>query len=790
MNWNPLTWFRRSNSPTFAAHPSSPLMGSIFNLGQTVAGVHVNAHTAMQSSAWWSGIRLLSDSVALLPCRLMQDTERESKPAKGHPASRIMTSPSPVMTRFDFYRTAMTHVLSRGNFYAEILLEQGSRRPARLAIMNPDDMQVSWSPSGDEKVYKAISSGAEWRQSQVFHVPGLGFDGLVGYNVVEFARQSLALDLAVEQYGASWFGSGGRPNATLKYTGPQMKPEVAERVRADWKRIHSAGSHEVALLQDGMDVILHDNDPSKSQATETRKFQILVVARFLRIPPHLLYALESGAPDIAQMGDEFVTYSLSPWLTAFEEEADRKILTEADQASFHHEFDECRFLRGDAIKRGAKNVADVNAGLRTVAEIRKDEGDPYIEGTDQLRVPLNYGRLNADGTVTNNGEGNSNGNGMANQFDQLTRTEFRCGGEGGTPGPCPEGDKSAKPTLTDAQLEGYLGRKEEESLSSIDDATAERDENADAVQGELDNIAKTADSETDEEKEAELHDAVDSFIQSEIDEMNQKTDNLAEEISNHMLEGHSPGEDDPTFAKFERDFEKHQKDFGAKLEEAKAGYEQEMQSIGDTAKNYVSARLSGDDARAEREQQDLDAAGDAVRDAVKTWRSAAMLATVTFAARLRASAERASRSFERRCGGVGGTPGPCPQKGDGKAAESAHRDADEKSKTLVERMKELPAKVATAAKDKVAQKYKQLEGRYGRGMAIAILAAGIAGLPLPLPGSSLITAAPLLAAGELYRAFSSHRAHDPANFTEGELRKLGVEWLQSILDEWEKENVD
>jgi phage portal protein BeeE len=203
------------------------------------------------------------------------------------------------MTRFTFFQTLMNHVLSRGNAFAEILRNNGSLKPAELALMDPDDTMPGWSADGKRKVYKSRRTEQTWDQADIFHIPGLGYDGLSGYNVVDFAKQAIGLDLAAEQYGAAWFGAGGRPSGHLKYPG-KLDPDQADNVRTTWKQ---------------------------------------------------------------------------------------------------------------------RDVLDVNAGLRTVAEIRRDRGDAFIEGTEQLRVPLNYGALAPDGSVTNNGTGNDNGNGISNQSE-------------------------------------------------------------------------------------------------------------------------------------------------------------------------------------------------------------------------------------------------------------------------------------------------------------------------------------------------------------------------------------
>lgn len=406
---------KRNNQPVVTARPSSPLAYSLFSFGATTSGTFVNATTAMNCSAWWSGIRLLSDTTALLPCSLFLISDQETKPARAHPVTRLLRRPSTVMTRFTFFQTLMNHVLSHGNAFAEILRNKASLAPAELSLMDPDDIMPGWSKDGARKVYKSRQSGEVWDQADIFHVPGLGYDGLSGYNVVEFAKQAIGLDLAAEQYGAAWFGSGGRPSGHLKYPG-KLEPDEADRVRATWKQRHAPGSHELALLQEGLDFVPHDNDPSKAQPIEIRRMQLAVVARFLRVPPHMLYDLDRATfSNIDQMGQEYLTFSLSPWLTLIEEEIVWKLLSEKDQEKYIARFDEAALLRGDTLKRAQRDVLDVNAGIRTVAEVRRDRGDPFIEGTEVLRAPLNYGALAPDGTIINNGTANDNGNGISNQ---------------------------------------------------------------------------------------------------------------------------------------------------------------------------------------------------------------------------------------------------------------------------------------------------------------------------------------------------------------------------------------
>lgn len=402
--FDPRTWFR-GGVDIAGIHPSNPAIVSLFG-GQsyTAAGVPVTDATALMCSAWWSGIRLLSDSAAMLEMEL-------KGVASPHPVAKLLAKPCRSMTRFTFIQTLMHHALARGNGFAEILINQGSGRAGELALMDPRDIKPEWSPDGSEKLYRSQRTNRVWHQSQIIHIPGLGFDGLTGYSVQEYAKQAIGLDLGAEKYGASWYGSGGRPSGTLEHPG-ELSPEAAQRAKTDWYDIHQPGSHRIALLQEGLKFNAFENDPSKSQALETRKFQISVVARFLRVPPHMLYDAGAGVfATIEAMGREFLTYSLGPWLTLIEEEAGDKLLTDAERdAGAYVHFREDNLVRTDGLQRSQKREIDINCGVMTLKEARDEEGLPFIAGTDQIRVPLNYGTLQADGSISNNAAGQPLGN--------------------------------------------------------------------------------------------------------------------------------------------------------------------------------------------------------------------------------------------------------------------------------------------------------------------------------------------------------------------------------------------
>jgi len=125
------------------------------------------------------------------------------------------------------------------------------------------------------------------------------------------------------------------------------------------------------------------------------------------------------------------------------------------------------------------------------------------------------------------------------------------------------------------------------------------------------------------------------------------------------------------------------------------------------------------------------------------------------------------------------------------ADRAANVDAPKKVETWASYVSKIPAKVYSAVKEKVQSRHAALKERYGDGMAMAIMGAGIAGLPIPVPGSSLITAAPVIVAAELVRAFKGALAQDTKfgsiqesdepQLTPDEIEQLGKQFIAELL---------
>lgn len=327
-----------------------------FALGGSTSGKAVTERSAMQMTAVYACVRILSESIASLPVHLYQYQEKGSKnKALEHPLYKIIhNEPNPEMTSFVFRETLMTHLLLWGNAYAQII-RNGKGQVIGLYPLMPNRMQVDRDATGKlYYLYRMQDSDAATHKIglvtlkpiDVLHIPGLGFDGLVGYSPIAMAKNAIGLSIATEEYGAKFFANGATPGGILEFPGTVKNPEG---IRDSWnKGFSGTNSHKVAILEEGMKYTPISISPEQAQFLETRKFQINEIARIFRIPPHMIGDLEkSSFSNIEQQSLEFVKYTLEPWIIRWEQALNKVLLTENEKSEYFIKFNVDGLLRGD-----------------------------------------------------------------------------------------------------------------------------------------------------------------------------------------------------------------------------------------------------------------------------------------------------------------------------------------------------------------------------------------------------------------------------------------------------------
>ena len=350
-------------------------IGSAFSFlfGSTTSGKTVNERTAMQSAAVYACVRILSEAIAGLPLHVYQyrmDGSKERIPQ--HPLYYLLhNEPNPEMTSFVFRETLMSHLLLWGNAYAQIIRD-GRGFPIALYPLLPDRMAVDRNESGElVYTYQSDKGQVKLRRENILHIPGLGFDGLIGYSPIAMAKNAVGLALATEDYGATFFANGANPGGVLEHPGV-IKPEQADRLRESWQsQFGGANAHKVAVLEEGLKFHQMSIPPEQAQFLETRKFQINEIARIFRVPPHMVGDLEkSSFSNIEQQSLEFVKYTLDPWVIRWEQSLQQALILPSEKATIFIKFNLDGLLRGDYQSRMQGYSTGIQNGFMSVNDVR------------------------------------------------------------------------------------------------------------------------------------------------------------------------------------------------------------------------------------------------------------------------------------------------------------------------------------------------------------------------------------------------------------------------------------
>ena len=358
--------------------------GYSFLFGRTTSGKPVNERTAMQTTAVYACVRILAEAVASLPLHVYEyQDDGGKKLVHDHPLYYLLhDEPNPEMTSFVFRETLMSHLLIWGNAYAQIIRD-GAGRVLGLYPLLPDKMEVQrddkgniyyvYSRNSDENPTFKEYGNIKLKAEDVLHIPGLGFDGLIGYSPIAMAKNAVGMTLACEEYGASFFANGANPGGVLEHPGVLKDPS---KVRESWNSVYRgvSNAHKIAVLEEGMKYQQIGIPPEEAQFLETRKVQINEIARLYRIPPHMVGDLDkSSFSNIEQQSLEFVKYTLDPWVIRWEQSLQRSLLLPGEKGKYFIKLNVDGLLRGDYQSRMNGYAVGRQNGWFSANDIREME---------------------------------------------------------------------------------------------------------------------------------------------------------------------------------------------------------------------------------------------------------------------------------------------------------------------------------------------------------------------------------------------------------------------------------
>lgn len=332
---------------------TDPALIEFMRLGyESASGATVTTETAMRNTSLFRAVSLISYAIGMLPLQLIDEATK--KKADSHPLYRLLhREPNNWQTAFDFRTLMQLRALLKGNAYALIIrsrdVRTGKDKIVRLVPLDPDkvtpEQQADWSV---RYKYQPAQGAQRWFEPhEIFHLRGLSLDGLNGLSLVKQARDAIGLALSAEMAAGRLFKNGAFVGGALRHPGKlsdtsfdSLKASMAEKEGAD-----NAG--KTLILEEGMEYQQFGQNARDAQMTELRKMQVEEIARVTGVPRPLLMVDEtSWGSGIEALGRFFVQYALGPWFEAWQQAAERSLLTDDEKDRFSIKFNAGALLRG------------------------------------------------------------------------------------------------------------------------------------------------------------------------------------------------------------------------------------------------------------------------------------------------------------------------------------------------------------------------------------------------------------------------------------------------------------
>lgn len=349
---------------------------------------HISEESSLSLSAVWACVRILSETVGILPIHLYKRTPKGRERQYDHACHHVMQTPNSFSTRFDLMHHLMISCALWGNGYVRIFRDKAFR-PVRLKFLHPATVEPVLTDN--DNLFYRLNSGEMVPSDDMIHLRGLSTNGYKGKSPIAVHRDNLCLTQAAQEYGDRFFNQGGNMSGVFKYPST-LKPESYQRLKKDLMA-QSVGLHNAhipLLLEGGMTYERISIPPEDAQFIATRKFQKTEIATIYGVPPHMIADLERATNNnIEHQGMEFVTYCLMPYLVRIEEELNRKMLRSDEFGDYYFLFGVNGLLRGDAKTRSEyyKNMNFI--GAMSANEVRGLEDMNEYDGGDEYFVQMN-----------------------------------------------------------------------------------------------------------------------------------------------------------------------------------------------------------------------------------------------------------------------------------------------------------------------------------------------------------------------------------------------------------------
>lgn len=382
-----MSWFTGWFSKGGLSNPVEGIQASGSDKMSTDAGVVLTNEKAMQLSAVWSCVRLISETVGSLPLGVFERTADGRRPVEDHFLYDLLrVSPNDLMSPLEF-REAMTLQLALwGNAYAVIEWKGG--RPVSLMPLHPGRVTPKREAGTITYHYNTEKGEHIYSKDSILHLRGFGVEGIVGLSPLAYSREVMGITAAADGYASKAFTSGARPSGVLTVD-RVLSTDQRDKLREIYENLDS---NSLWVLEGGTGYQQLTLPPDDLQMLQTRQFQLSDIARFYRVPSHMINDTSnttSWGSGIEQLNLGFLTYTLRPYLTRWESSIADALLSRTDRRKYFVEHNVEGLLRADTAGRANFYSTALQNGWMSRAEVRAKENLPKKDNTDDLTVQVN-----------------------------------------------------------------------------------------------------------------------------------------------------------------------------------------------------------------------------------------------------------------------------------------------------------------------------------------------------------------------------------------------------------------
>jgi HK97 family phage portal protein len=362
---------------------------------KTRSGQDVTQESSLAVPTVYRCVDILANSVAKLPFQVFKEVKDVRSRDKKHAVYKLLERrPNSQQSPFIFKHTQEVHRLLWGNAYINIEWDMFGF-PKALWLLNPAVTDVIEDPFTRKLWYTTTLPDGKpvfLKEEDVIHLKTLSLDGKKGKSMIQIARELIGSSQAAQQFKGAFFANGAMNSGFLKFPTP-LNPDAKDVIRDEWQQKNAGidNAHRVAILDAGLDFQSIGMPLKDAQFIEGMEYDKKAIATMFNVPVYKLNDMENSTlNNMEHMSIEFLSDSLDPVLTQYEEEFTYKLFSEKEQEKYYLEFELKKLMRTDSKTRTENYALMKQEGFLSINDVRRKENEPPIEGGDSYRVDLNH----------------------------------------------------------------------------------------------------------------------------------------------------------------------------------------------------------------------------------------------------------------------------------------------------------------------------------------------------------------------------------------------------------------